>query len=160
MRNILIVAAGVVAVILIACGVYYGTRQPAPSPSPVAVTPTPDASTLLTAQPDDHVLHLAERLPVAVRDGAFEQVHEVDGAAAPSGGRGIGLCRGHTDQCFTAHQVHCGGLVNSRSTKSEQNCAGCTPRFRVTARSGVLSRGTAISRECTQRGEEVGGRAW
>ena len=55
MRNILIVAAGVVAVILIACGVYYGTRQPAPSPSPVAVAPTPDKASLLTAQPGDHV---------------------------------------------------------------------------------------------------------
>ena len=68
---------------------------------------------------------------------------------------GIRLCRGHTDQCFTAHQARRGGRVNSRSTKSEQNRAGCPPRFRVTAQSGVLSRGTAISRECTQRGEEV-----
>jgi protein-disulfide isomerase len=55
MRNILIVAAGVAAVILIACGVYYGTRQPAPKPTPVAAATTPDKASLLTAQPNDFV---------------------------------------------------------------------------------------------------------
>ena len=57
------------------------------------------------AQPDDDVLHPAQRLPVAVRDRAFEQVHEVDGAAALGGGRGIRLCRGHSGQCYTPHRV-------------------------------------------------------
>ncbi|HTR84417.1 MAG TPA: thioredoxin domain-containing protein [Reyranella sp.] len=55
MRNILIVVAGVAAVILIACGVYYGTRQPAPKPAPVAAATTPDKAALLKALPDDHV---------------------------------------------------------------------------------------------------------
>ena len=37
MRNILIVAGGVVAVAAIALGVYFGTRPPAAGPPPIAV---------------------------------------------------------------------------------------------------------------------------
>ena len=56
MRNILIVAGGVVAVAAIVAGVYFGTRSPAPGPAPVAVAATPDKATLLSVQPNDHVL--------------------------------------------------------------------------------------------------------
>ena len=58
MRNILIVAGGVVAVAAIAAGVYFGTRPPAagPAPTAVAATATPDKSALLAVQPNDHVL--------------------------------------------------------------------------------------------------------
>jgi len=57
MRNILIVAGGVVAVAAIVAGVYYGTR-PAPSPVPVEVakTASPDKAALLAVQPTDHVM--------------------------------------------------------------------------------------------------------
>jgi len=56
MRNILIVAGGIVAVAAIAAGVYFGTRPPAAGPAPVAVASTPDKSALLAIQPGDHVL--------------------------------------------------------------------------------------------------------
>src|SRR6266446_4163588 len=58
MRNILIVAGGVVAVAAIALGVYFGTRPPAAGPTPTAVAAagTPDKATLLAVQPGDHVL--------------------------------------------------------------------------------------------------------
>ena len=56
MRNILIVAGGVVAVAAIVAGVYFGTRSPLPGPAPVAVAATPDKATLLSVQPNDHVL--------------------------------------------------------------------------------------------------------
>jgi protein-disulfide isomerase len=56
MRNILIVAGGVVAVAAIALGVYFGTQKPAPGPAPVAVAGTPDKSALFAVQPGDHVL--------------------------------------------------------------------------------------------------------
>jgi len=56
MRNILIVAGGVVAVAAIAAGVYFGTRSAPPGPAPVAVAATPDKTALLTIQPSDHVL--------------------------------------------------------------------------------------------------------
>lgn len=56
MRNILIVAGGVVAVAAIVAGVYYGTRSPAPGPAPVAVAATPDKTALMAVQPGDHVL--------------------------------------------------------------------------------------------------------
>ncbi len=56
MRNILIVAGGVVAVAAIVAGVYFGTRPPAPGPAPVAVAATPDKAALMTVQPGDHVL--------------------------------------------------------------------------------------------------------
>lgn len=56
MRNILIVAGGVVAVAAIVLGVYFGTRSPAPGPAPVAVAGTPDKTALFAVQPGDHVL--------------------------------------------------------------------------------------------------------
>ncbi len=56
MRNMLIVAAGVVAVAAIAAGVYFGTRPPSSGPGPVAVAATPEMSAILAVQPDDHVL--------------------------------------------------------------------------------------------------------
>lgn len=56
MRNILIVAGGVVAVAAIATGVYFGTRPPAPGPAPVPVASTADKAVLATVQPGDHVL--------------------------------------------------------------------------------------------------------
>lgn len=55
MRNILIVAGGVVAVAAIAAGVYFGTRAPS-SPAPVAAVSTPDKAALESVQPGDHVL--------------------------------------------------------------------------------------------------------
>lgn len=55
MRNILIVAGGVVAVAAIVAGVYFGTRPNAPPP-PIAVAQTPDKKALLEALPGDHVM--------------------------------------------------------------------------------------------------------
>ena len=56
MRNILIVAGGVVAVAAIAAGVYFGTRPPAAGPVPVAVAATADKAALMEVLPGDHVL--------------------------------------------------------------------------------------------------------
>ncbi|MFI4999927.1 MAG: DsbA family protein [Reyranellales bacterium] len=56
MRNILMVAGGIVAVAAIAAGVYFGTRPPAPGPRPTAVAASPDKAALLGVQPSDHVL--------------------------------------------------------------------------------------------------------
>ena len=56
MRNILIVAGGVVAVAAIALGVYFGTRPPAAGPPTSAVASTADKSALLGVLPGDHVL--------------------------------------------------------------------------------------------------------
>jgi protein-disulfide isomerase len=56
MRNILIVAGGVVAVAAIALGVWFGTRPPAAGQPPVAVAAAPDKTALLGVQPGDHVL--------------------------------------------------------------------------------------------------------
>jgi protein-disulfide isomerase len=56
MRNILIVAGGVVAVAAIAAGVYFGTRPSSPAPAPQAVAQAADKTTLLKVQPNDHVL--------------------------------------------------------------------------------------------------------
>ena len=58
MRNILIVAGGVVAVAAIAAGVYFGTRAPAPGPAPTAASSTsaPNKAALESVQPGDHVL--------------------------------------------------------------------------------------------------------
>lgn len=55
MRNILIVAGGVVAVAAIVAGVYLGTRSPAPGSKPVAVASSARAA-LEAVQPNDHVL--------------------------------------------------------------------------------------------------------
>ena len=56
MRNILIVAGGVVAVAAIAAGVYFGTRPPAAGPTPVAAAATADKAVLGNVMPGDHVL--------------------------------------------------------------------------------------------------------
>ncbi len=56
MRNILIVAGGVVAVAAIAAGVYFGTRPSSPGPAPTVVVQAPDKASLLNVQPTDHVL--------------------------------------------------------------------------------------------------------
>jgi len=56
MRNILIVAGGLVAVAAIAAGVWSGTRPSSPGPIPTAVAQTVDRSSLLQVQPSDHVL--------------------------------------------------------------------------------------------------------
>ena len=56
MRNILIVAGGVVAVAAIAAGVWFGTRPSSPAPAPQAVAQTVDKTALLQVQPTDHVL--------------------------------------------------------------------------------------------------------
>jgi len=56
MRNILIVAGGVVAVAAIAAGVYFGTRPSSPGPAPQAVAQTVDKAALFNIQPTDHVL--------------------------------------------------------------------------------------------------------
>lgn len=55
MRNILIVMGGIVAVAVIAAGVYLGTTPSSPVPTPVAAT-TADTKALLAAQSTDHVL--------------------------------------------------------------------------------------------------------
>jgi protein-disulfide isomerase len=56
MRNILIVAGGVVAVAAIAAGVWFGTRPSSPGPVATAVAQTSDKAKLLQVQPTDHVL--------------------------------------------------------------------------------------------------------
>jgi protein-disulfide isomerase len=57
MRNILIVAGGLVAVAAIAFGVYFGTRpaSPGPTPTPVAAAGAPDKAAILSVQPNDHI---------------------------------------------------------------------------------------------------------
>ena len=56
MRNILIVAGGVVAVAAIAAGAWFGTRPSSPAVAPQAAAQTADKTTLLQVQPNDHVL--------------------------------------------------------------------------------------------------------
>ena len=56
MRNILIVAGGIVAVAAIALGVWFGTRPPAAGQPPVVVAAAPDKTALLGVQAGDHVL--------------------------------------------------------------------------------------------------------
>jgi protein-disulfide isomerase len=57
MRNILIVAGGVVAVAAIAAGVWFGTRpSSSAAPTSTAVAQAADKGTLLSIQPTDHVL--------------------------------------------------------------------------------------------------------
>ena len=56
MRNILIVAGGVVAVAAIAAGVYFGTRPSSTAAAPAAVAQTTDKRRCSAVQPDDHVL--------------------------------------------------------------------------------------------------------
>jgi protein-disulfide isomerase len=56
MRNILIVAGGVVAVAAIAFGVYFGTRPSSSGPGATTVAAAPDKAALLAVQPGDHVM--------------------------------------------------------------------------------------------------------
>ena len=56
MRNILVVAGGIAAVIAIAFGVYFGTRGPSAGPAPTPVGNAPDKAALLSILPSDHVL--------------------------------------------------------------------------------------------------------
>jgi protein-disulfide isomerase len=56
MRNILIVAGGLVAVAAIVAGVYFGTRPPAPGPAPIAAASSPDKAAVEAVQPNDHVM--------------------------------------------------------------------------------------------------------
>ena len=56
MRNILIGVGSVVAVAVIAAGVFFGTRPSFTALAPVAVAQTADKSALLGIQPGDHVL--------------------------------------------------------------------------------------------------------
>ena len=56
MRNILIVAGGVVAVAAIAAGAYFGTRPAATGTAAVAPVAAPNTSALAAVQPGDHVL--------------------------------------------------------------------------------------------------------
>jgi protein-disulfide isomerase len=56
MRNILIVAGGVVAVAAIAAGAYFGTRPSTTGPAAVAPVAAPNTSSLAAVQPGDHVL--------------------------------------------------------------------------------------------------------
>jgi protein-disulfide isomerase len=57
MRNILIIAGGIVAVAAIAAGVYFGTRPATtgPAPVPAVATAAPDKAAILTVMPNDHV---------------------------------------------------------------------------------------------------------
>ena len=56
MRNILIVAGGIVAVAAIAAGVYFGTRPVVSGPAPTVAVGSPDKTALLGIQAGDHVL--------------------------------------------------------------------------------------------------------
>jgi protein-disulfide isomerase len=74
MRNILIVAAGIVAVAAIAAGVWFGTRPSSPGPGPVAVA-GPEAAALLAVQPGDHVLGKPEAPITMVEYASFTCPH-------------------------------------------------------------------------------------
>src|SRR5262245_61512941 len=75
MRNILIVAGGVVAVAAIVAGVYFGTRPPTAGPAPVAVASTPDKTALLAVQPGDHVLGDAKAPITLIEYASFTCPH-------------------------------------------------------------------------------------
>jgi len=75
MRNILIVAGGVVAVAAIAAGVYFGTRPPAAGQPPVAVAAAPDKTALLAVQPGDHVLGDAKAPITLIEYASFTCPH-------------------------------------------------------------------------------------
>jgi protein-disulfide isomerase len=74
MRNILIVAGGVVAVAAIAAGVYFGTR-PSSGPAPVAVAAAPDKTALLGVQAGDHVLGDAKAPITMIEYASFTCPH-------------------------------------------------------------------------------------
>ena len=75
MRNILIVAGGVVAVAAIALGVYFGTRPSSPGPAPPAVAAAPDKAALLGVQPTDHVMGDAKAPVVLIEYASFTCPH-------------------------------------------------------------------------------------
>src|SRR5215212_4861291 len=75
MRNILIVAGGVVAVAAIAFGVYFGTRPSSPGPGSVAVAQTPDKGALLAVLPGDHVLGDAKAPITLIEYASFTCPH-------------------------------------------------------------------------------------
>ena len=75
MRNILIVAGGIVAVAAIAAGVYFGTRPGASGPTPVAVAASPDKTALLGVQPSDHVLGAATAPVTLIEYASFTCPH-------------------------------------------------------------------------------------
>ena len=75
MRNILIVAGGVVAVAAIALGVYFGTRPPAAGPPTSAVASTADKSALLGVLPGDHVLGDAKAPITMIEYASFTCPH-------------------------------------------------------------------------------------
>ena len=75
MRNILIVAGGVVAVAAIAAGVWFGTRPSSPGPVPQAVAQTPDKSALLAVLPTDHVLGDAKAPVTMIEYASFTCPH-------------------------------------------------------------------------------------
>ena len=75
MRNILIVAGGVVAVAAIAAGVYFGTRPSSPGPVATAVAQTPDKTSLLAVQPADHVLGDAKAPITLIEYASFTCPH-------------------------------------------------------------------------------------
>jgi protein-disulfide isomerase len=74
MRNILIVAAGVVAVAAIVAGVYFGTRPSSNGPGPLT-TASADAAALLAVQPGDHVLGKPEAPITLVEYASFTCPH-------------------------------------------------------------------------------------
>ncbi len=75
MRNILIVAGGVVAVAAIVAGVYYGTRPPAAGQPPVAVAAAPNKAALLGVQPGDHVMGDAKAPITLIEYASFTCPH-------------------------------------------------------------------------------------
>ena len=75
MRNMLIVAGGVVAVAAIVAGVYYGTRPPAAGQPPVAVAAAPNKAALLGVQPGDHVMGDAKAPITLIEYASFTCPH-------------------------------------------------------------------------------------
>jgi protein-disulfide isomerase len=75
MRNILIVAGGVVAVAAISAGVYFGTRPSSPGPVPQAVAQTPDKTALLAVQATDHLLGDAKAPITMIEYASFTCPH-------------------------------------------------------------------------------------
>jgi protein-disulfide isomerase len=75
MRNMLIVAGGVVAVAAIVAGVYYGTRPPAAGQPPVAVAAAPNKAALLAVQPGDHVMGDAKAPITLIEYASFTCPH-------------------------------------------------------------------------------------
>src|SRR5688572_8458064 len=75
MRNILIVAGGVVAVAAIVAGVYFGTRPSSPGAAPMSVAAAPDKASLLTVQAGDRVLGDAKAPITVIEYASFTCSH-------------------------------------------------------------------------------------